>query len=199
MARIRGVKVKKEAVLKNSSSNISHSIKKIKENERKYTIILVSFFFVVFCFVGYFSLRVNTDALLNVEHPNYSSGLSAVGGVVTLTSNHIMSDQEGLKSEGVTFTVENHQNFPVRYRILFVEDDYMVDKCGCRNHTFDLSSIHYSLDGVHVQKYSLESIPILEDEIKKEGKKNFHIQVWVDEKESSSNQHFHGHFVIESI
>ncbi len=200
MARIHGVKVKKDVILKNSSSNISHSIKKIKENERKYTIILVSFFFLLFCFIGYFTLRVNSDVVLDYyQLNNLDSSIKTTGGIVTLTSNHIMSDQEGLQSDTVPLTIENHLDCSLHYRIVFVEDDYMIDKCGCRGHLFDISSIHYSLDGVHVKSLNSDSRIVLEDTLEQSSLKNFQIHVWIDENVSSSESHYHGHFKVETF
>ncbi len=200
MARIRGVKVKKDVILKNSSSNISHSIKRIKENERKYTILLVGFFFLLFCFIGYFTLRVNSaDFLDYYQEQSDEHGVKTSGGLVTLTSNHIMSNQEGLQSDIVLLTIENHLDCSFRYRIIFVEDDYLIDKCGCRGKSYNLSSIHYSIDGVQVKSFSSDSVIVLEDQLNSGNTKNYPIRVWLDESVPISDLHFHGHFVVETM
>ena len=73
MGKIIGINKKKKNKLKiedvnrNSAKNVSHTINKIKSNERKYTIILVFIFmilFIVICLYHYLKTSALTYASL---------------------------------------------------------------------------------------------------------------------------------------
>ena len=103
MAKLK--KLSSNDINKNSSVQVSHSINKIKENELKYTIILVIIFMVVFAFAGYISLRVSNDYINDKVFYNYNLAFST--NSVTLTNRNILSDENGLKSKGVNYTIKN--------------------------------------------------------------------------------------------
>ena len=165
MARVLRTKIKKK-VLKNSSNQISHSIQKIKDNEKKYTIILVTFFFLLFCIIGYYSLRINENIQINYIPSNNNQGTTISGKNITLTNDDIMTDDRGLKTQGLTFTIENHQDCSVNYQVVIKTDDFIIDECGCRNNLFPLTSIRYSYDGKTINTLSSTSSIIYKGTIK---------------------------------
>ena len=97
MARKRTKKLNIHDIHKNNDVEVSHAIQKIKENERKYTAILVLIFMSIFVVLGYFSLRVNYHYLSENNYLPVNS-YSTAGEVITLTTDNILSDQEGLLS-----------------------------------------------------------------------------------------------------
>ena len=76
-------KLQKSDINKNSSSQVSHTIRKIKENEAKYTAVLVLVFMASFCVIGYFTLRVNHGFLMDSVHQLDAAdyGLSLSGAI----------------------------------------------------------------------------------------------------------------------
>lgn len=187
-------KLRKEDIVRNSSSEISHTIKKIKDNEKKYTIILVCFFFIVFCLIGYFSLRINeNDIIYNDSIPS----VSLTDQEVNLSKDNIISDFDGLNSDGIDLSIKNHINQTVSYRIMFVKDNEN-QYSGESNISFD--NIRFSKDGITVEKFSsLHSMIVKEGKIEKQKQKKINIKMWLDEKTKvTESSHFHGHFIIET-
>lgn len=199
-SRRKPKKLKKEAIIRNSSNQVSHTIQKIKANERKYTMILVSFFFLLFCFIGYFTLRVHEsfDTHYNDNVQEEKHGISTSGKMVTLTDQSIVSDSLGLQSEGFPFVVENYEEKTVHYRVILVNDEFVAQDCGCSERLFPISAIHYSLDSRLIQ--TLQSSNVLyEGDIAPKDSEVFSIKLWIDNSLSFPvDSHFHGRFDIET-
>lgn len=187
-------KLKKEDIVKNSSSDVSHTIKKIKDNEKKYTIILVCFFFIVFCLIGYFSLRVNENEIVFNES---IQSVSLVDQEVNLSKDNVTSDFDGLNSDGFNLYIKNHVNKTVSYRIMFVKDN---EKQYNEESNISFNDIRFSKDEITVEKFSsLQSMIVKEGTIGKKKQEIINIKMWLDEKtEVTESSYFHGHFIIES-
>ena len=190
-------KLQKSDINKNSSSQVSHTIKKIKENEAKYTAVLVFGFMILFCVIGYFTLRVNnnflTDSVRQIDMTDY--GLSLSSSVVTLSESNVMSEEEGLQSNPYFLTVENRTKSDLNYKILLVEDKDLYESCGC--HSIPLEQIHFSFEEENPSLLN-ESRTIGEAFLMSGKKKQYKVKIWVDSSHDSSlEEHFHGHFVIE--
>ena len=189
-------KLNSNDINKNSSAQISHSINKIKENEIKYTIILVIIFMIVFALAGYVSLTVSNNYMSDNAIYNYSLIFSSKE--FTLTNKNVLSDEKGLKSKTITYSVRNNNSNMNKYRILLKSDDSIKEKCGCTG-DIDYSLIKYSLDGVNVNNLTEEMI-VLEDEVAAESIKEGTIKIWVSgEANLSDIDHFHGKLVIEGL
>lgn len=186
-------KITKYDISKNSSIQLGHTIKKIKENERKYTIILVSFFIVLFCFIGYSTLSINSEVLLsNINSKKIYTGVYSSGRTVTMTSENIMSDEEGLNSELYTFAINNDTSSDYYYKLILSEDESAKAHCECNNNINE-AHIKYSLDGVNVLTLdNNEEMVITKDMIKEEETENITIRLWLSES-SNNNQDYHIH------
>ncbi|MBQ6323247.1 MAG: hypothetical protein IJI22_00250 [Bacilli bacterium] len=194
MAKLK--KLSSNDINKNSSVQVSHSINKIKENELKYTIILVIIFMVVFAFAGYISLRVSNDYINDKVFYNYNLAFST--NSVTLTNRNILSDENGLKSKGVNYTIKNSNNIKYKYRILLQSDDLVKEKCGCDNE-FDYNRIKYSLDGVNVLQLN-EDMVVSSGEITKDSVILKEIKFWIsDDVDLKAGEHFHAKLVLEEL
>ena len=62
------VKKKKPDIKKRTNTKMSKSVKKIKDNENKYTFLLVLFFMLLFIVSGYFTLRVQAGTVTNISN-----------------------------------------------------------------------------------------------------------------------------------
>ena len=100
-------KLKQANINRNTSIEVSHTIKKIKENERKYTIILVIFFMIIIGIVGYNVLTIDNDELYsNIKTASANSPyLSLSSTNITLTNKNIMSEKNGLKSKKYAISI----------------------------------------------------------------------------------------------
>lgn len=201
--------LKADNIRKNSSVNISHSINKIKNNEKKYTFILVLFFMVVFCFVGYFTLSVNGKNFTTNFRINDSSStsndseISSSGQIVSLISSNAVSDSLALSGNDYVYnyTVENNSDYGVNYNVILVKDDYTTSICGCSDNSLDVSNIKYSIDGVNVYTFSANSngnLVISSGVLDSDSSKSLDIRIWVDEKtDKTVEKHFHGYLTLE--
>ena len=188
---------KKKKTSKSSSKKTKCLIDKIKSNEKKYTIILVIIFFLIFCFIGYQSLQINNNYSVITENNNQTK---LTGKTITLTEKDIKSDINGLESESYIFNIENNENIKIHYRIILEEDKDLIKECGCKERQAPFSSIHYSLDGKNVQLFSSDKAIILEDSLTNNSNKNIKLKIWLSENLDSKTQyHFHGQLKLEII
>lgn len=196
--KIRGVKLKGKDINKNAGRDISHVINKIKSNERKYTIILVSIFMFMFIFAGYFSLKYVPDGD-NYNFDYYDSdNVSISGQVVTLTSDDCVNDVDGLKSDAKVVNIYNGTSQNVNYKLIYKEDTDMREVCKCNESGFDLHNIKFSLDGKTVERFNEDEMIITTGMVKPRDKDIVNVRMWVDENCLNSG-HFHGKFVLEEI
>lgn len=188
-------KLKQANINRNTSVEVSHTIKKIKENERKYTIILVIFFMIIIGIVGYNVLTIDNNELYSdiKTASNTSSYLSLSSNNITLTNKNIMNDKDGLKSKKYAIHITNNTGKVKKYKVYFVSDD--KDNCKCGNKLFNKNNIRYSIDG---DVLSLDNDLFVEGILRKNEKRNIIFNMWIsDEFNSNEELHFHGHFIIK--
>ena len=101
-------KLKINDINKSSNQDLGHTIKGIKANERKYTIILVCVFMIIFAVIGYFNFRVDNSLLINTDQSFYRNVLSASSMSVTLNNTYIKSDDIGKKDSPYVVNVNNN-------------------------------------------------------------------------------------------
>lgn len=192
----RTKKITQNDIKKNSSIQLGHSIRKIKENERKYTVILVTFFIVLFCFIGYSTLTISSEALLsNINSKKIYTGVYSSGRTVTMTNENVMSDEEGLKSEIYTFSIKNDTSSDYYYKLVLSEDKSTKTSCECNNNLNE-AHIKYSLDGINVLTFdSDEEMIITKDMIKEETDDNITIRLWLSET-TNDDEDYHIHAKI---
>ena len=181
---------RKREINKNSSSQLNHSILKIKANERKYTIILTTIFVAIFAILGYSTLTIDSTTLLNnVTNKKIYSGLSATGRTITLTNDNIMSDVDGLNSENYVFTINNDTYKDYNYKIVLSEDEFAKKQCECSNN-ISQGYIKYSIDGKTINMFTEDSEPILlKDYIEKGNNKTISVKIWLSDQLSSDEIH----------
>ena len=209
MGKIIGINKKKKNKLKienvnrNSSKNVSHTINKIKSNERKYTVILVFVFIVLFVIVGFFAFRVNGNKLYSSVDSARNEMLESSSRVVTLTNDYILSDNEGLKTDKYIVNINNDTPDVMNYKIRLVRDDIITSKCKCDTTALLLSNIKYSLDGKNIStlvENNNKEIIITTGSLKSGENKKVNINLWIDEEVlKDKDYHFHGYFKVERV
>ena len=182
-----------------SSKNISHSISKIKANECKYTTIFVFIFLCLFAVVGYFALSIDSTRLLNgIKGVSDSAGISSSSTAISLSSDNIMSDEEGLKSNPHIVKLNNYFQYSYDYQLKLDEDKLIRDLCEC-DKTIDKSFIKYSLDGENVNTLG-EDMILSKGTLEGVSDAVLSIRIWVsNESNIDDNTHFHGIFNFSEI
>lgn len=209
MGKIIGINKKKknklkiENINKNSSKNVSHTINKIKSNEKKYTIILVFIFMILFIVIGFFLFRVNGNKLYSSVDSVRNEMLESSSRVITLTNDYILSDKVGLKTDKYVVTINNDIPEILNYKIKLVRGDIITSKCKCDTTSLLLNNIKYSLDGKNIStlvENNNKEIIITTGSLKSGENKKVNINLWIDENVLKDKEHhFHGYFKVERI
>ncbi len=188
-------------ILKNSSNEISHTIKKMKEKEIKYTIILVSFFFILFCFIGYYTLKINESEMKHLKMKNLQEDTIALSGnLITLTNDNIIINNKKDRQIETELIIENNYHKTTTYQITFTKDEYMAKQCGCLKDDFPNSTIHYTINDSEEKECTSTSTIIEKGTITGNSKKTLFLKMWMTQSEFlKQDSHFHGYFSIEEI
>ena len=197
--KIRSAKVKSSGdVNKNSGIKISHTINKIKENERKYTFYLTSLFMVLIVVFAYMVFRVDADSLTSLDYTMAYQHLSSSGKMVYMNEDNIMSDEEGLVSEPVFVNFSNMTNHTINYVIKFVEEKDMVENCKCE--IVDYKKIKFSVDGVNIQTFDNEDMVVTSGMIKSNNEDTLKVHFWIDnDMPEDSECNYYGRFVFQEF
>lgn len=195
-------KLQKSDIHKNASSEVSHSIRRMKEKEAKYTILLVLFFMILFGFIGYFTLRVNSLVVFNSmkEIQTQDYGISLSSTAVTLTREDIMTDEEGRETKPYLLTVDNRTNRDIQYRIVFVEDRDQAILCGCDENPILMDFVHFSFQEEEISSLADSFFVVGEGYLMHGHKIQLNVRLWLTASEMfDSNSHLHGYFVLEEL
>lgn len=178
-------KLQKSDINRNTSIEVSHTIKKIKENERKYTVILVIIFMSIFSIIGYKVFSINSDVL--IENVKAYSYFSASLEKITLTNKDIYNDEEGLKTKKHVLSLTNNTNIDKEYKVYFIEDE---------NNT--INNIKYSFNQKDILKLG-EGNLFTEGTIRKGESINISYNIWIDNKDIDLDKDYQikGHFIVK--
>lgn len=191
-------KLSKEQINKNNSVEIKHYINKIKEQERKYTFLLVIFFMILFCIIGYKTLTINKEVMIEYMNKEEMDDFSKVEFV--LTSDDVLSDKDGLLLKGYDILIKNNSQDNARYKVFFIPDPTAVKVCGCGEKSISKEYIRYSIDGTLVNTFFDSDEVLVTEELEKGEENLVNIKVWIDNNLKINNSfHFHGSFIIEKI
>lgn len=169
-------------IKKYSNTQIDHVISKIKEQELKFTIILVSIILGVFFIVSYFafssiqkskSLYVLRSGDLEIT---YKEKKESMGDVINFVNNRSLSDEEGLKTNSYDVEIVNLSNETVNYEVRIIDDLDKVDFDSCIDKFIDRKFIRYSIDGGEVNSLNNENDIVVFASIKGEKKLNIKLK-----------------------
>jgi len=131
-----------DQIIKNSSINVEYNIKRIKK-ERRYTIILVICFTVLFFIIG-LSIFNNIDSLnMSVEHIDNLTIKYDVDDKGVKNTISIYDDKEYLYN----FYITNNANSYNRIYIYLRTDDDLIKLDNCSDKIIDYSLIDYEING----------------------------------------------------
>lgn len=131
-----------DQIIKNSSINVEYNIKRIKK-ERRYTIILVICFTVLFFIIG-LSIFNNIDSLnMSVEHIDNLTIKYDVDDKGVKNTISIYDDKE----YSYNFYITNNANSYNRIYIYLRTDDDLIKLDNCSDKIIDYSLIDYEING----------------------------------------------------
>ncbi len=192
-------KLKISDIKKNASTEVSHTIKKIKQEEFKFVAITSSIIFLLLCLVAYIGftsfgveeLKGYESGPLYIEFLDDGTGMS---DIVNFTGN---AEAEVFKTE---VTISNDSSSNSWYEINIEDYMEMITFDDCSDNLLDKNKIFFSVDGGETNtlasvfddgKYVLmHGIVSSNDIIKHE------ISIWYDD---SLDKHFHGKINVEYI
>lgn len=178
-------KLQRDCINRNNSTNISHTINKIKENEVKYTIILVIIFISIFVILGYNFLSIDNYELFDntIKKNNY---FSISNNLITLTNSNIGSEEVNSK-ENIIHII-NNTNFDKNYKIYFKTKDYIDESI--------LNRVRYSIDGKNI--FTLNDNLFTSGIIKKGEKKDIFYNIWISDEDINLDDNFYlnGYFTV---
>jgi len=201
-----GKKLRLQDINKNAVTEKKHSINKIKRQETKYTIILVIFFMILFCVIGYNTLVFNYNYESN-SNWDISSNVEFFGSNVLLTKDNQMPDSLGANSKEYQVSLLNKSNNSGHYQVLFTTNSILEEACGCKSSQMILNNTRFMINGEvldrgdsEVSIYEDNSLVIADVFLEKNKSIDLSVRLWVDNGVIiSSSEHFHGHFVFQEI
>lgn len=196
---------------RNYSNNISHTITKIKEKERRmlFTSVLMMMFLLII--IGYlvFSNFENQSFTKNYTDGNiittFKETDTGINDIITLGYDNISSDSYGLLSKPYIFKIKNKSNHETSYKIIIEEDSDMVLADDCEKLLVNINSIKYSLDGQKVNylidAFNDNNYTLTTKKIKPNQTKTVKLYMWIDSSLISNfaNNHFHGKIIIKDL
>ncbi len=192
--KIKGVKLKEADIHKNSGKEISHTISKIKENERFYTILLVLVFMVTISVSIYIGLRVNLSSLSADELSTYASGFSYSGQLIHLDSTNI--GMENAKT--YTISSSNFTSDDINYLMKIVLDQHFIKECRCEDMIASYDQIHFSFEDKEVRSFSNSDLVLKTGFLPRGKKDSLRVSIWLDES-VDTNVHFYGRIEINEL
>lgn len=196
MAREKKKKKKQSKNKKNLTG-----LEKLMEYETLYTIFFVLFFMILFCVIGYYSLRVHNKSIFSPFQSHKEENLFSVSSsIVTLTEDSSLIDDVGLNSHKYVVLIDNHQNKDVQFQLIFEEDQDVKNTCGCDFSNFQFSMIRYSIDQNTPLVFQDEKMILLEDTISSNETKELVVSMWLaDGLHDFGPFHIHGHFTVKEV
>lgn len=197
MAKIK--KLKQKDISKNVATDVGHSINRIKENEGRYTFLLVLLFMILFCFLGYYTLSFGKEKnVVKVDNEEFLENSPKI----LLTKEDIMEDSLGLDTKVYEIEIRNTETGKVKYQITFSEDLILAGDCECDGKAFKINSIRYSLDGKNVNSLANDDRIVKTGELAANEMEVVSIKMWLASNiklKNNDNYHLHGHFNIEKV
>ena len=164
-----------DQILKNNSINVEYNIKRIKK-ERRYTIILVICFIVMFFVIG-LSIFTDIDSLnMSVENVDNLTIRYEVDDKGVKNTISIYDDKE----YSYELSILNNDNRYNRFYIYLKTDDDLIKLDNCSDKLVDYSLVNYEINGNSGNiKDTLidDKYVVLVDELSPHEKKNYRLKI----------------------
>lgn len=181
-------------------NQIDHVIYKMKEQEKRITIISVTIILTIVLLIGYivFSAIQKTPSNNTLKDKDllilYNPKENDLGNVITLVNEKVLTDKEGKKTSPYTILIKNTDKIDHEYTISIVEDSEMIEIDNCQEKLIPRSNIKYSIDEEHAQYLKDDENIIYVGNIKANEMTYHTITVWLAKNETKT--HFHGKIVV---
>lgn len=179
-------------ILKNNSINVEYNIKRIKK-ERRYTIILVICFIVMFFVIG-LSIFTDIDSLnMSVENVDNLTVRYEVDDKGVKNTISIYDDKE----YSYELSIVNNDNKYNRFYIYLKTDDDLVKLDNCSDKLVDYSLVNYEINGNsgNVKDTLIDDkYVVLVDELAPHEKKNYKLKIKLDVV-----GHYHGIIKVSEV
>lgn len=184
-------KLKIQEIKKNSSSDVLHTIKRIKSNETKIVALVSCIIFVVFCFLGYliFSSIQNTGDDSNTSGPlviEYGDNEKGMSDIINFIDNDFYTFSTKI-------SITNNSKNDSEYEIYLEDYLDMIEYDNCNDKLLDKNLIYFSVDDSYPK--SLASIyddgcyVLFRGIIPSNKNITREVKVWYGD---NSNNHYHG-------
>lgn len=175
---------------------VPHFVKVIKDNEKKYTVILVIFFMIIMAIFGYKLLTIDTNEYENIKIASSNDDyVSLNSSNITLTNKNIISNDLGISNDNYIIHISNNTDKIKKYKIYFVSD--YDNECSCGKKLFNKNDIRYSINNKDILTLE-DDLLFTEGILKKKESKDITFNMWIsDNINKDEDLHYHGHFIIK--
>lgn len=197
-------------IKKNNRNNISHTIKRIKANEKKAMFITVCFMMIVIIVItliifSSFDIGNTKDILNDYQlHINKDKKLTITGDLISLNEDIILSTNNALKMTPLTYRVDNSSADKVNFQAILKEDNEIVKQCGCEDSLIDSNYIKFKINNSEIftladfYNADKKGYDIFKDNINAKSSKDYKLYIWIDNKMINNNKsHFHGNIFLD--
>ena len=181
-----------DQILKNNSINVEYNIKRIKK-ERRYTIILVICFIVMFFVIG-LSMFTDIDSLnMSIENVDNLTIRYEVDDKGVKNTISIYDDKE----YSYEFSIVNNDNKYNRFYIYLKTDDDLIKLDNCSDKLIDYSLVNYEINGNsgNIKDTLVDNkYIVLVDELSAHEKRNYKLKIKL-----SGKGHYHSIIKVNEV
>ncbi len=188
---------------------------KEKKNDKKNRIVVIVLFCLLFLFLigitfAWFRFKGfsgNTNTLITGTTKELEVRLDEYDGkTIQLLNTYPLTDASGIKTKAYEFSLVNHMNFKLNYKIQLILDDDAIKKCGCQDNLLDESVIRYQLirndSFVLIDTLKNTDNWILDQEVIGASEVNhYSLRLWLAENAENEymGKHFHASIKVDVV
>lgn len=203
--KMKRKKLTQKDIKKYSNTQLDHVIERIKEQESKFTAILVTIILVssLIAFYSIFSSVQDSKYDYVIKSNNltitYKKKDNTMGNIISFVNNKALNDSDGLKSEDYKVFINNTSDRSVVYTISIVDDDDMIKYDGCSDKTISRNHIKYTINDNGVLSLGSDDV-IYSSILKANSKIEYSLRFWINEDFTEAiNSHYHGKIVVSEL
>lgn len=198
-------KLTQKDIKKYSNTQLDHVIERIKEQESKFTVILVTIILIssLIAFYSIFSSVQDSKYEYVIKSNNltimYKKKDNNMGNIISFVDKEALGNSDGLKSDDYKIFISNTSDRSVVYTISVVDDDDMIKYDGCSNKIISRNYIKYSINDSEVLSLGSDDV-IYSSILKANSKIEYSLRFWIDEDFAEAiNSHYHGKIVVSEL
>lgn len=198
-------KLTQKDIKKYSNTQLDHVIERIKEQESKFTVILVTIILIssLIAFYSIFSSVQDSKYEYVIKSNNltimYKKKDNNMGNIISFVDKEALGNSDGLKSDDYKIFISNTSDRSAVYTISVVDDDDMIKYDGCSNKIISRNHIKYSINDSEVLSLGSDDV-IYSSLLKANSKIEYSLRFWIDEDFAEAiNSHYHGKIVVSEL